>query len=324
MNGRQRFIETMHYRQPDRTPFLEEGIREPVIDFWKGEGHDWGGDILDYFHFDRREEFEPDLETRHNLARVTGSRQDLARLRKSYKKSIDRRLPRDWDERVEKWKKREDILFLIVHEGFFLSMGVDDWIGFSNLMYLVKDKPDFVREVLRLQGELAAQAAERVLQSVKVDAAIFSEPIGGNTGPLISPVMYADFLLPTLMPTISILKKFEVDILIYRTYANTRILLPLVLDAGINCLWAVERNCAEMDYLKLRAEFGNQLRLIGGLDRDQLRDGQQAIEEELQRVVPSLMANGGYIPLIDGRIREDIPFENYRYYRRRLEKLVQT
>lgn len=324
MNGRQRFIETMHYRQPDRTPFLEEGIREPVIDFWKGEGHDWGGDILDYFHFDRREEFEPDLETRHNLARVTGSRQDLARLRKSYKKSIDRRLPQDWDERVEKWKKREDILFLIVHEGFFLSMGVDDWIGFSNLMYLVKDKPDFVREVLRLQGELAAQAAERVLQSVKVDAAIFSEPIGGNTGPLISPVMYADFLLPTLMPTISILKKFEVDILIYRTYANTRILLPLVLDAGINCLWAVERNCAEMDYLKLRAEFGNQLRLIGGLDRDQLRDGQQAIEEELQRVVPSLMANGGYIPLIDGRIREDIPFENYRYYRRRLEKLVQT
>lgn len=324
MNGRQRFIETMHYRQPDRTPFLEEGIREPVIDFWKGEGHDWGGDILDYFHFDRREEFEPDLETRHNLARVTGSRQDLARLRKSYKKSIDRRLPQDWDERVEKWKKREDILFLIVHEGFFLSMGVDDWIGFSNLMYLVKDKPDFVREVLRLQGELAAQAAERVLQSVKVDAAIFSEPIGGNTGPLISPVMYADFLLPTLMPTISILKRFEVDILIYRTYANTRILLPLILDAGINCLWAVERNCAGMDYLKLRAEFGNQLRLIGGLDRDQLRDGQQAIEEELQRVVPSLMANGGYIPLIDGRIREDIPFENYRYYRRRLEKLVQT
>jgi hypothetical protein len=36
--------------------------------------------------------------------------------------------------------------------------------------------------------------------------------------------------------------------------------------------------------------------------------------------VPALLSDGGYIPMLDGRVRIDIPFDNYVYYKRLLEK----
>ena len=37
---------------------------------------------------------------------------------------------------------------------------------------------------------------------------------------------------------------------------------------------------------------------------------------------PGLLEGGGYVPLADGRIRADVPFENYAYYRRLLEEVI--
>jgi uroporphyrinogen decarboxylase len=47
-----------------------------------------------------------------------------------------------------------------------------------------------------------------------------------------------------------------------------------------------------------------------------------AIRREIEQKVPPLLEDGGYIPLADGRIREDVPFENYVYYRRLLEQVT--
>ena len=68
-------------------------------------------------------------------------------------------------------------------------------------------------------------------------------------------------------------------------------------------------------------QFGPELRLIGGLDLDVLRGDREAIRRELEEKVPPLLAQGGYIPLLDGRVRADVPWENYCYYRELLEHL---
>ncbi len=77
-----------------------------------------------------------------------------------------------------------------------------------------------------------------------------------------------------------------------------------------------------MDYRNLRKEFGRDLRLIGGLDLDVLHYGKDAIRRELLEKVPPLIADGGYIPLADGRVRKDVPFENYHFYRQLLEEVT--
>ncbi|MCP4903087.1 MAG: hypothetical protein GY906_39490, partial [bacterium] len=68
--------------------------------------------------------------------------------------------------------------------------------------------------------------------------------------------------------------------------------------------------------------FGTDLRLIGGIDLDVLRQDRAAIRRELETKVPPLLAEGRYIPLADGRVRADMPFDNYLYYREFLARLI--
>ena len=99
------------------------------------------------------------------------------------------------------------------------------------------------------------------------------------------------------------------------------ILLPSVIEVGFNCLWACESNPQEMNYREIRREFGRDLRLIGGIDADCLRQDESNIQAEIMGTVPQLLEDGGYIPLADGRVREDVTFTNYMYYRKLLESV---
>ena len=78
-----------------------------------------------------------------------------------------------------------------------------------------------------------------------------------------------------------------------------------------------------MDYRDLRREFGRDMRLIGGIDLNVLRYGKAVIRREVEEKVPPLLADGGYIPLADGRVREDVPFENYAYYKKLLDEMIE-
>ena len=216
------------------------------------------------------------------------------------------------------------MLMLRVHRGFFLSMGVYSWDRFSEVIRLLIKDPEFVHEALAIQGEFAARMAERVLREVDIDAAVFSEPIGGNDRPLLSPQMYEEFVLASYRPLLDVLSRNKVETIILRTFANTRILIPSILKWGFNCLWACEVNIEAMDYRDLRREFGPKLRLIGGIDLDALRRNKEAIRREVEEKVPPLLAGGGYVPLADGRVRADVPFENYVYYRKLLEKVTRA
>jgi hypothetical protein len=76
-----------------------------------------------------------------------------------------------------------------------------------------------------------------------------------------------------------------------------------------------------MNYPALRQEFGRDLRLIGGIDLDALREGKEAIRRAMDEVMP-LVEQGGYIPLADGRVRDDVPYEHYVYYRELLREIT--
>jgi hypothetical protein len=324
MNSRERFLQTMRYGKPDRVPYFEEGIRREVIRKWRKQGLPKDADIAQMFPSDHREVIELDLEPRPEFTRWPRSRSDLKELSRRLLPRGRGRLPRGWAKRVLNWKNRDHVLMLRVHRGFFLSMGVRDWRRFAELMDLLVDDPDFVRESMAIQGEFAAGLAERVLKDVTVDAVLFSEPIGGNYGPLISPRMYEDMVLRSYEPVLHVLTEYGVETIIFVTYANARVLVPSILRWGFNCLWACEVNLEAMDYGHLRREFGRDLRLIGGIDLDALRRDKEAIRREVEEKVPPLVADGGYVPLADGRIRSDVPYENYVYYRKVLEQVTEV
>jgi len=322
VNARERFAQTMRYGAPDRVPLFEEGLRDGVLEHWREQGLPPDADLSEMFHFDRRERIDVDIRRRPEPEKWPTSRRDLDVLRGCLDPEDPERFPEDWDRKVAEWRTRGHVLELWVHRGFFLAMGVGDWSGFERAVYQLADSPQLVREILDIYADFRAQLVDRVLGEVEVDCAFFSEPIGGSGGSLLSPKTYADVVLPSYRPIFDVLRKHRVDTIGVMTYTNIRRLIPAMMDAGINCLWAAETDSSAMDYRPLRDEFGRDLRLIGGIDLDVLYQDQAAIKREIERVVPPLLADGGYIPLADGRVRENVPFEGYAHYRRLLEKTV--
>lgn len=318
MNSRERFCQTMRLGKPDRVPYFEEGIREDVLREWRRQGLSSEADFATMFPSDRREELIVDVEPRPWPRKWPVSRAELGAFGRRLNATDPDRLPAQWTERTQEWLARDHVLMLRLYRGFFQAMGVFDWRRFSEVIYLLKDDPAFVHEAMARHGEFTARLADLVLQTVTVDAVIFSEPIGGNDRPLISPLLYEAFVLTGLKPVFEVLRRHQVETIIFRTYANARILIPTILKWGFNCLWACEVNLEAMDYRDIRREFGRDLRLIGGIDLDVLRQDKSAIRREVEQKVPPLLAGGGYIPLADGRVRPDVPFENYVYYRRLL------
>jgi hypothetical protein len=274
------------------------------------------------FHYDNREQIEPDLDPRPRIKKWPTSRSQLSTLGQRLDPDETRRLPGRWKKKVRGWRNREHVLMLRVSHGFFLSMGVGDWKRFGEVMDLLAKDPQFVGEAMMIQGRFAAGLVQRVLRDVEIDAALFVEPIAENRGPLISPEMYETLVLPSYEPALEVLDHHGVETKIFVSFANPRLLIPSVLKCGFNCLWAFECNMKEMDYRELRREFGRSLRLIGGIDLDTLRRDKKAIRQEIEAIVPSLLADGGYIPMVDGRIRQDVPLENYVYYRRLLAEVI--
>jgi uroporphyrinogen-III decarboxylase len=322
MTGRERFRKTMCFEPVDRVPYLEEGIRKDVIQVWRRQGLSRKTSIEDIVAIDTSQEIIFDVDPIPEFKQWPRTIEELAFLKERLNPEEKSRYPGKWKKIIRKAKKEDTILFMRVHRGLFLSMGVHGWQRFGELMDLLINDPVFVKKYMMLYGEFTAALFDSVLDDIKIDAAIFSEPIGSNEGTLISPRMYEAFALKSYRPLLSVLQKHGVDTIILRTYANCRMLLPKILDYGFNGLWAVETYGAGMDYRDIRKEFGRDLRLIGGIDEDVLRLDQEAIRREVESKVPMLLADGGYIPLADGRIRADVPLENYLYYRRLLTELT--
>lgn len=324
MNTRERFHAALHYGKPDRAPYFEEGIRPEVIRAWRRQGLPQCCEVARLFPCDKWERLHPDLEPRPPYGQWPLTVAQAETLRERLDPADPGRLPKRWSKRVRRWAGRDHVLLLYVHRGLFLTLGVEDWRRFEEVMALLGGRPAVARRMMAIQAEFAAAMLQRVLDEVKIDAAVFSEPIGGNDRPLISPAMYEDVVLSSYTPLLQLLARYNVDTVVFQTFANARILIPNILQWGFNCLWACEVNVEAMDYRSLRQEFGRKLRLIGGIDLDALRRGKADIQREIEEKVPPLLADGGYIPLADGRVRADVSFENYSFYRRLLQEVIDS
>lgn len=322
MGIRERFAETMRGGRPDRLPLLDEGLRDDVLEKWQEQGLGKKTGLADLCEYDRREVMSVELRSKPLLKEWPTSLQEISKLQSRLDPDDPERLPKDWTEQVAGWRTRDHLLQLNIHRGFFQALGVGEWNRFLEVMYLLSDDPHLVSEIMRIHADFSAGLARRILSEVDVDLVVFSEPIGGNDRPLLSPTMYERFVLPGYRTIIDALRSCGVKTIVFMTYANARALLPNVVDAGFNCMWACEVESGAMDYRSIRAQFGRKLSLIGGIDLDTLLKGKDAIDREFDQKVAPLLEDGGFIPLADGRVRSSVPLDNYLHYRRLLEQCV--
>ena len=58
--------------------------------------------------------------------------------------------------------------------------------------------------------------------------------------------------------------------------------------------------------------------LSGGIDKRVLATTKEEIDRYLDRILPAMRKRGGYIPTCDHGVPEEVSFENYVHFRKRV------
>jgi len=90
-------------------------------------------------------------------------------------------------------------------------------------------------------------------------------------------------------------------------------LIPPFVEAGVNIIWPFEVQ-AGMDVLRVREEWPHQFTIWGGIDKRSLYGVRKDIEEEVRRIVPPMLAAGGYITAIDHAVPPEVSLDNWLYF----------
>jgi uroporphyrinogen decarboxylase len=78
-----------------------------------------------------------------------------------------------------------------------------------------------------------------------------------------------------------------------------------------------------MDVVRIREAFP-RLQIIGGIDKRCLAAGHEQIDRELEYKLGAILGKGGFIPTVDHLVPPDVSWDNYTYYRQRLQALATT
>ncbi|MGD8726575.1 MAG: uroporphyrinogen decarboxylase family protein [Gemmatimonadales bacterium] len=324
MTEQERFRRLFRGERVDRPPLLEEGVRDHVLERWREDGLPRGKTHLEVFGLTPHENIGPDLKyVSSYFGRILGlSASD-------YRRAFDvspRRFPADWAQTVARLEQRDHIVCVWASRGFFQALGVGDWPTFEQVLCGTIERPDRIRDRVALYGDFCAQLLDMVLREVDPEFIYLSEPISDNDGPLISPSMFEEFMIPAYERIIATAHEHGCHNILVSTYGNSARLFPSMVAAGVTMLWISEATEApELDYSALRDRFGPELGLIGGVPLSVLREGTEAtIRSRLQEILPPLLRSGRYIPLAGGRIRDDIPWDSYRLYRETMADVIRS
>jgi uroporphyrinogen decarboxylase len=223
------------------------------------------------------------------------------------------RFPADWHERVAQWTtdKHENVVPL---PGGSLYGWLRNWMGVEQISYILYDDAAWFEEMVTTVADCIIGTLSRALASgVQFDGCSMWEDMCYRAGPLLSPRHVKQFLIPHYRRIADLLRSHGVDLVWLDCDGKIDELVPLWLEAGINCMFPLEVGTWGADPVHYRRTYGRDLRIMGGFDKHILQDSPSAIEAEVHRLAP-LIEEGGYIGFCDHRVPPDVPLANYLFF----------
>ncbi len=356
MNDRDRFNATMHYGPRDRCPVMDFGFWPETLDRWRTEGMPAGVDPDRFFGMDAQwlgapievglhppfeEKVIEDCGETQLVRQVDGAYairkpylgtiphyvdwtlKDRASWEDHYSWRLDPatpgRVPADWPEQAARCRDRD--YPLSVNAGSLYGW-IRNWMGIENVSLLVYDDPDLFGQMVERVADCVLGVLERAYaEPITFDYATLWEDMCYNQGPLLSPEMFRRFLLPHYRRITAFLRDHGTDIVVLDCDGKIDKLIPLWLKGGVNCLFPIEVGTWNGDPVRFRAEYGRELRMMGGISKHVIARSRDRIDAAIDHVLP-LVEEGGYIPLPDHRVPPDVPLDNYLYYIKAIRQRV--
>lgn len=248
---------------------------------------------------------------------------DFDALKKRYIASDLTRREEYWQElRLDGWKNRRHPLILgenCTTLGFYWRMR--EWMGTEALSFAFYDEPELIHDMCSFIADYTIELVRPTLEKIAPDYVMINEDMSMKSGPLLAPATYKEFIYPEMRRLVDFLKANGVKYVFVDTDGNSEPLIPLLMDAGVDGLWPIERASVDQDPLFLRRKYGKALRLTGAVDKRELAKDKKAISAHLRTFIP-LIEEGGFIPTVDHTVPPDVSLENFRYYIEKKQHLL--
>ena len=209
---------------------------------------------------------------------------------------------------------------------------IRDWIGIVGLSYMLADDPELLQEIVDVTAEVCYQTTKTTLELVcpnggappaggvaPFDFAHFWEDISFKSGPLISPRTFRRMTGHHYQRLTELVNRYGIDIVSLDSDGDITKLVPVWLENGVNTMFPIEVGTWRSSIAPWRAQYGRELRGVGGMDKVVFSRDYAAVDAEIERLKP-LVDLGGYIPCPDHRIAPDAKWENVQYYCERMRK----
>jgi len=334
------------------------GLMPGTLDRWRREGlPEWvrEKDIPNYFGFDPKYVslpfpvgFNPPFQVKvlketdrfiiktDKMGRVTKMMKGVTTLPQAIDHPIKK--PSDWRRLKERLKfsrerLREDEWTRLSEEADRKGLPVEvgclgffwfprDLMGEFTLFRAYLKWPDLIHDILRTYCNLILEVSEHLLDNVRVDIFSFGEDMCYKHGPMISPRLFREFMLPYYREVLGLFRSRGTKLFLVDTDGNITKILPLLIEAGVNVIEPLEVQAGN-DIVELRRRFGDKIAFIGGIDKVALTRDINDIEQELARKLTLMKETGGYIAGLDHRVLSETPLRNFEYYVKRVKEILE-
>ena len=248
------------------------------------------------------------------------NREDWERIKADrLRPTLEGRLPEDWDALVEEFKDRTYPLMMGGGpSGFYGALRY--LFGQEQVLMAFYDHRRLVQDIIDYLSDFWVALYDQILGQVDVDMGYIWEDMSFKNGPLISPAMFEELMLPGYKKVIGCLRDHGVPVITVDTDGNFWKLIPLFIEGGVTSVLPFEAQ-AGMDVVEVRKAFP-KLGILGGMDKTKLAAGPAAIDEELERKVPYCLERGCFVPSVDHQVPPDVSWDNFRYYREKLNSMI--
>ncbi len=294
---------------------IEEKADSLIVQDWKGNICEISNDFdVSYLRHAR------DFCTRRWIRCPVENRDDWEQMKERYDPHDPKRVSADLAEQCRKLEAVDrDYVSGIGFNGPFWQLR--EWCGFEGLCILMIEQPEFVHEMIEFWTDFVFETMRPILENVALDCVRMSEDMAYKAHSMISPAMAREFLAPAYDKWVPAIKASGCPIIDMDSDGFIGELIPIWIDAGINVCDPIEV-AAHNDIVEFRQTFGRKMAYRGGIDKRAIIAGGDVLRDEMQRVIPPMLEEGGFIPCCDHAVPGDVSWPHFVDYGRQLAELT--
>lgn len=185
--------------------------------------------------------------------------------------------------------------------------------GWEGMFVDMVEHPEWVHALSRKFTDFYKEDYTRAAAATggRIDLYLLISDLGSQTGPLISPAMFRQFVAPYIREMADCIHGLGGKVL-YHSCGCIRRFIPELIELGVDILDPIQPVGPEMAPERLKADFGERLCFHGGIDMQRLlpHGTPDEVRAGARRYCDVLGRDGGYILGPAHLFQPDVPPEN--------------